>query len=992
MGPDSDNSNLKRRTSKLGLLGLFNRSKIALDVETPQEKLETQWEGILSTERPLTKDPASSFVPAENELTPIQETPDMSLQRRPSRGALRNRQSFKKETSSSASDAWNAPPLFQAYPQSVKHATLKAPLMSAEAILRLSNERNRANEGQSAVYGDGEEPQKKDKKLRKSTTLDVIAKGEWVEKIYVLVTAGYLLQYAGHGAYDRVPEKIMHLSETSAAFASDAIPGKHFVLQISQVSNEDGTIDPEISRSMFKKMGGLRGEMRRSVANFLLVLQNPEEMSEWLVAVRKEIEALGGKEYKPEMPWDEDNAETPVAKQPQRMPSQRYLVKRNPHQFEDKPWEPPHDVSLGDKVIIEEKPQEITRMPALVTGNRQSITTQKSADSRYVSDTQASIDQVHLDRLRESYASTAENTTSTSRDSSPQRSPLLGSQDTIAELPAKPFTPTPTSEHLETGSLSSHTLSDPIIADRESLQPTPTPTSRPISTVVSPPPERTMSPAPNFSVPSFSKRYSAASTSPAPSTKATSPPPITILEDLPHAQAEDESYLMDQERGSTLGELQAHYKSSPRPSMRISSAQPSSYLSTPPTSSHSHDRPSSSSDGDRPYSRRFSSLDYARGISPVKPTHHSPFPHPPPTASLPPLPDGGNASKRASLIPPPTAPPTAPLPSLPGSRGLSLPPPAPPPTMALPPIPTERRASSRASTPRSARDESATPPQPRRPSPANSVSPFPPPTTPLPEVPGARRSPTPSAKHQSSRDSSRSKLTKAREPRCPSSVQVRGPSQATPPSLPQTAIKPTFTIEHQALSESPINNLFFAPQLPPPPKPIRAPPPPPSMPPPPPPTRTLLPSPPPAATEAPEPAIESLPPPPSPLPISLPSRPPTPPKISRKSVPKIGREPPPVYSPRFYSKSNKTPVESPIAEKSLSTVKPLFADRSPVAVKFPAVEKIAAVSPVATSSPPQLEVSHSFIPPIRISHTRERGSFDGPWNAGYGGEKRGVWT
>ena len=34
---------------------------------------------------------------------------------------------------------------------------------------------------------------------------------ELVNKIYILVTAGFVLQYAGDGAFDRLPEKVLKL-------------------------------------------------------------------------------------------------------------------------------------------------------------------------------------------------------------------------------------------------------------------------------------------------------------------------------------------------------------------------------------------------------------------------------------------------------------------------------------------------------------------------------------------------------------------------------------------------------------------------------------------------------------------------------------------------------------------------------------------------------------------------------------------------------------
>lgn len=47
----------------------------------------------------------------------------------------------------------------------------------------------------------------------------------------------------------------------------------------------------------------------------------------------------------------------------------------------------------------------------------------------------------------------------------------------------------------------------------------------------------------------------------------------------------------------------------------------------------------------------------------------------------------------------------------------------------------------------------------------------------------------------------------------------------------------------------------------------------------------------------------------------------------------------------------------------------------------------AASAPFSAPSPissPPTPLSHPFIPPISLRHSRERGSFDGPWNKEYG--------
>ena len=1052
MGTDNENANLRKRTSKMGIFGLFNRSKVLLDVETPQVKMDTQWEGIVSTERPVTRDPGAAYIPPQAELDPIQETSDVvmdtKLRSQASKSRLRNRQSFKWESKKETKEPvplpiptsnWTAPPLFQVYPQSIKYSTLKAPLMSAEAILRLSKDISLGNEGNATALGersgsvDGK-PQK-EKKLKKATALEVMAKSEWVDKTYVLVTAGYILQYAGQGTYDRVPEKILQLTDLSAAFATDAIPGKPFVLQISQALNEDGTVDTEMSRSMFKKMGGLRADMRRAVSNFLLVLESPEEMNEWLVAVRKEIEALGGREHNPEQPWDEPEDKAATSSDAEGMPSQRYLVKRSPNQFSPKTWSPPQNMSLSDRIVQEERFSEPLKSPDPSLGNRQSMATQNSMTSRNVSDTHASIDQVHLDRLRESFASTAERTNSTSRDSSPNRSPLLD-QDFISEIRPKPTAKTLT--YPENGRRSRQRIVEYVRADRESLQSTPTPSSRPNSKGTPPratpspartmSPESRMSPPPNFSVPTFSKRYSATSTSPAPSpsTTAQSPPPITILQESSLSE-DDEIDLIAEEGGVALGQLHDPYKSSPRASMRLSSPQTStSHLSSPPTSRHSHITPPGSSDGERPYSRRFSSLDYARGISPVKPAQYSPSPHPPPNIPLPPLPDSITSSRRTSLIPPATTPPAGPLPPLPVSRGSSEPPTLPPPTYPLPPVPSEPQASGRTSTQSLPKRRSVTP---SRLSGQSSAGPIASPRIHSDDPPSERTGPRPATPSnggsasfgnpQFQHESCGSKLPD----NFSKSSKAHDISTTTPP-LPQTGFISTFTIEHQAASQ-PLNTLpstssrsplplqIVPPpptsSLPSPPKPTRAAPPPPPPPQPAPETeQTLQPSltPVPIAIRQAPPRPRSLEatatsqrnqsaskanlprqghPPPVPE-SALTAPPPTPPLVqTRKKLFRMNRETPPAStskkSPKIKTPASPSPL---VLESPVDTSRVFNIAKSPVNAKFNDQPSLVS-SPIEQSKEQSQKPSspHPFIPPIKLSHSREKGSFDGPWNLEY---------
>ena len=102
-------------------------------------------------------------------------------------------------------------PLFQAYPQAVRTATLPA-CVQADSLLRAHQKRELINNSninhpdlgdQKALFVDM--ARKKHRRNSSSVKLD------WTTKLYVLVTSGYLLQYSGDGTHDRLPEKVIQL-------------------------------------------------------------------------------------------------------------------------------------------------------------------------------------------------------------------------------------------------------------------------------------------------------------------------------------------------------------------------------------------------------------------------------------------------------------------------------------------------------------------------------------------------------------------------------------------------------------------------------------------------------------------------------------------------------------------------------------------------------------------------------------------------------------
>ena len=929
--PDSVPPNLKRRHSRFGLSSLFSRSKPPVTEEV-HEKLGVHLECDESIEAPIVADRAglqrNDFRPPPPEFHALPGTdPSIAtLRNRASKTTLPSRPSPKVELTGRSLTAWDPPPLFQAYPQAVKHATLRAPTLCAETILRLNAERSSSSNQRVESYNPDANAMKfaKEKKLKRPTTIDVLSKGEWTDKTFVLVTSGYLLQYAGQGLFDRLPEKIMPLSKDSAAFASDAIPGKPYVLQISQVSDEEGTLDREASRSMFRSLG-LRSQIKRSTSSFLLVFENPEDLSAWMVVVRKEIQAMGGKDYRP----DEFRRPVQVESLHQR-PSQRYLVKRDPNrspQISD----PLQNLTFSANTLSPEPSLQIVDSVDPASIKRQSMATQQSVDSRTTSNTADSINQIHLDRLKESprqsYASTAAKTTSTSRDSSPGLSPVNLHPEIPQWAPSLNERRQTTSMYHGLVRSSVQQLTLPNKVRREStISPATPPLSQPVPTYT-PQQQRTPSPAaPNFSVPTFSKRYSTSNNSPAlTTTSKPQTPPIGLMQAPPSPLVINEEDEGTGRPSSTIGETQHLQEPSPKALNGLSPR-----TSTFPCSADSSG-PLLSTGADRPFSRRFSSLEYSKGVSPFQLGSHSPSPYPPPTTALPAIPgtkfSSPTSTTKPSLSPLPPSPVAAesrassssatPLMTLrtclsatPPPRGLIAPSPPPtalpemeplqggfsypPPTNTLPAVPDvspSSHASGLPSPPRTPPNE----PTAYEP-PGDSV--LPQAETSIPIAPSSEV-PHPSSLIQSpvTQESTKPDTPRARGLRRPVSMQVRSQHASNQVTPPQTAFKTTFDLENT--SPPPAGS------LPSPPRPTRHPPPPPSE-------------------QAPQPII-------------------------LKSSPQIGREPPPVST-----------LPSP---------------RSTISV---------------ISSPTNYSVEaapHPFIPPIKVSERKFRGSLDGPWNL-YGAPQR----
>ncbi|KAL2785750.1 hypothetical protein BJX66DRAFT_50889 [Aspergillus keveii] len=354
---------VKRQSSRSSLRHIFSREKSA------RKSTDAKLSGIEEDQDPVNQAPAGSTAPLSPRScdtpratasnfppeTPTQSTePRVKLQQK-------HRSRTTGEDDSTVDDVtWKPPPLFKAYPQGLKHVTLPAPALSGDAIMRLhapfkakgtSLQDDDQQTGQPANEEPSEDSVARKKKLDKErqkylrALSDNIEKTEWTRKVYILATSGYILQYSGEGKHDRLPERMLLLGPKSVAFASDAIPGKHWVLQVSQGSEEDSsTNSAETPRPLFSRFGFHRTHARRLARNFLLVFNDPDELSSWLLAVRAQIESRGGKKYVSEKVYDEG-----MESQLRTKPSMRQMVKKDPNRISTAFLQPRQSMVFEDK-------------------------------------------------------------------------------------------------------------------------------------------------------------------------------------------------------------------------------------------------------------------------------------------------------------------------------------------------------------------------------------------------------------------------------------------------------------------------------------------------------------------------------------------------------------------------------------------------------------------------------------------------------------------
>lgn len=328
-----------RRESRLAFGRLFGRHRVVTEVDTikaaPGSHDSKELEGISRTIGGTPYDLQAQGLKSEVHLRPI---PNIDPIPRPKTAGMKS-PTFApplssptsalngKRRGSLATTAWDPVPLFQAWPQAVRTATLPA-CLQADNLLRLHNKKEVLPTISHPDLGDEKDvfvAMAKKRHRRNSSSFKL----DWTTKIYILVTSGYLLQYAGDGPHDCLPEKVVQLTKDSAAFASDVIPGKHWVLQVSSVF-EDGALTSHDTRSLLGKFG-LREKERRQASDMLMIFENAADMESWMSLLRREIEVLGGKAPMTEIGTPRLDDNQPVVEASPISPAGRTLVMRDPN-------------------------------------------------------------------------------------------------------------------------------------------------------------------------------------------------------------------------------------------------------------------------------------------------------------------------------------------------------------------------------------------------------------------------------------------------------------------------------------------------------------------------------------------------------------------------------------------------------------------------------------------------------------------------------------
>lgn len=298
---------------------------------------------------------------------------------------------------------------------------------------------------------------------------------------------------------------MLQLTRDSVAFASDVIPGKHWVLQISQAIDADGTPAAD-SRSLLSRLAFRGADYRRTATSLLLVLNSADDMDSWMAIVKREIEALGGKKQVSETgrPRPGDKV---IQLRPQ--PSHRYIVARDADKFSNP--SSPRFPSSTSPLWVKDQAGEIQLEADSTSKLVQPSSIRPPSASQSLTNSITSQDGRQLEILtgsnRFSYMSLGQRTLVTSQDSSPATSACNSapSLDDASKVSTEDTRPRPNASAINERRRSMQIFHAPILDSQ------PNPKSYRHSTFSKPTrTTRGHSPStPNFSVPNSStRRYS----------------------------------------------------------------------------------------------------------------------------------------------------------------------------------------------------------------------------------------------------------------------------------------------------------------------------------------------------------------------------------------------------------------------------------------------------------------------------------------------------
>lgn len=345
---------------------------------------------------------------------------------------------------------WTIPPLSRANQQQLKQQTLSATVKPIETVLRRSEKSGVTDmivpltETDTILSSAGISP---GDKLRRRNRGDSLSAGnlEWTTKIYILVTAGYLLQYTGNGAPDRLPEKVLRLGTSSAAFVTDVIPGRHFVLQVTSTTDNYDRSPSTDPRSFFSKLP-FRSSDKRTTSNMIMVFENAEDMDDWMTCLRSKIEELGGKRSISEADLLREaeaklNEDVIPSSRVREKPSLKSITLRDvPYSAQATPTTP----------STAPRQERNSRVPdySIPMVDFDSISHDLSFDDKSATNSIASHDGRQLDNLRESsqrlsQMSSGQRTNLTSTTSSPSGSPVRDRFPLSADITIIPETARP---------------------------------------------------------------------------------------------------------------------------------------------------------------------------------------------------------------------------------------------------------------------------------------------------------------------------------------------------------------------------------------------------------------------------------------------------------------------------------------------------------------------------------------------------------------------